>query len=175
MEKKTFEQVYEDNFSYVYNYVYMQLLHKENTEDIVSEAFMKAYSVFDKYDASLASEKTWLCRIAKNLLIDNYRKNASNKVDAVESEVLEAVPCDGEYEAVEDETNAIVFKLLSELKEDEREILTMKYTLEMSNPDIAEILGINAKAVCERVRRALKKCEKIGNEKYFDIIVDYIK
>lgn len=45
----------------------------EATEDIVSDIFLKAYKNFDRYDAQYAIT-TWLYAIARNTLIDFYRK-----------------------------------------------------------------------------------------------------
>ena len=45
--KQKFEDIYDQNYSYVYNYIYMQVLHRQNTEDIVSDVFMKAYTHYD--------------------------------------------------------------------------------------------------------------------------------
>ena len=35
--KPDFAEVYEQEYSYVYNYIYMQVMHRENTEDLVSD------------------------------------------------------------------------------------------------------------------------------------------
>ena len=165
MERKPFEAVYRENYKPIYNYIFMQLLHRQEAEDIVSDVFMKAYDAYVFYDPSSASEKTWLFRIAKNRLIDHYRRRAVRPVDTVEDEVLEAVPTDGgEFDAIEDDTNRIVYSVLSRLRPEEREILLMRYIREMKNPEIAAELGIAEKAASERIRRALAKCRKIMEE-----------
>ncbi|MCR5154447.1 MAG: sigma-70 family RNA polymerase sigma factor, partial [Lachnospiraceae bacterium] len=125
------------------------------------------------YDPAKAGERTWLCTIAKNLLCDLYRKNASNKSDLVEDSVLEAIPYEDEYAAVEDDTNKIVYKILEDLNDEEREIISMRYMMDMKNPDIAEVLKISPKAVSERIRRALAKCKKVAEKNNLDILVDF--
>ncbi len=165
MEKRSFDDVYRDMFKPVYNYIYMQLLNKELAEDIVSDAFMKAYRAYDKYSPAVSSEKTWIFRIAKNLLIDHYRRTGTRKEYIPGDEVLEAVSYnDKELEAIENDTNRIVYQVLSFLREEEREIITMRYIREMSNPEIAQEMGTNAKAVSERIRRILNKCRRIMDE-----------
>ena len=171
MGTKSFEEIYKENFRAVYNYVYMQLLHREETEDIVSDVFVKAYAAYGSYSPSVASEKTWLFRIAKNLLIDYYRHKAASPVELAEDEVLEAVPSDkDEFASIEDDTNRTVYLVLEQLRIEEREILVMRYIRGMKNPQIAKELGIADKAVSERIRRALAKCrkimEKLGLENY---------
>ena len=162
MGRKPFDEIYEEYYRSVYNYVYMQLLHRQDAEDIVSEVFTKAYSAYDTYQPSLASEKTWLLRIARNALTDHYRRRASHPTADVEDETLEAVPDeDDPFAAVEDDTNRTVSLVLRELRPEEREILLMRYQQDMKNPAIAQELGINEKAVSERIRRALAKSRAI--------------
>lgn len=165
MEKTTFAQLYEDNYKALYNYVYMRLLHRQEAEDIVSDVFMKALDAYDTYDPAVSSERTWLFRIAKNRLTDYYRRRAINPVQVMEDEALSAIPGeDRELEAIQDDTNRIVYCVLKELRDEEREILLMRYIQGLKNPEIARELGIAEKAVSERIRRALAKCRKIMEE-----------
>lgn len=164
--KRPFEAVYEDQFDYIYNLIYMRVLHRETAEDLTSETFIRAMNAYSRFDPARAGERTWLCRIAQNLLIDHYRKKAANKADLVGDEMLNAIPSeDAELAKLSDPTNQAVYQLLSLLDEDERELLVVRYFEDKKNPEIAEILGINAKAVSERYRRLLLKCEKLLRER----------
>lgn len=159
--KRPFAEVYEDHFSYVYNLLYMQVLHRQQAEDLTSDTFYKALSAYDRFDPAMASERTWLARIAQRLLIDHYRSRASNKVDAVTDEVLGTIPyTEQAYEQITDTTTQAVQLLLASLDEEERQILIMRYFMDMKNPAIAEFLHITPKAVSERFRRVLPKCQK---------------
>ena len=80
-EKPDFAEVYEQEYSYVYNYVYMQVMHRENTEDLVSDVFIRAMAHYSGFDPAKASVRTWLCTIARNCLIDYYRKNGRRKTE----------------------------------------------------------------------------------------------
>ena len=167
---KSFGEIFEEYYKPIYNYVYMQVLCREEAEDLVSDVFMKAMNAYDSYNPSLASEKTWLFRIARNHLIDHYRRKASRLTFVTEDEILEAIPSGrDDYASIEDETNKTVYLVLSHLKTEERRILLMRYVWELKNPEIAGELGINEKAVSERIRRALAKCKKIAEDLHLDI------
>lgn len=154
-DKPDFAEVYERDYSYVYNYIYMQVMHRENTEDLVSDVFMKAMAHYDGFDPAKASTRTWLCTIARNGLIDYFRKNGRRKTENLE-DAPEPSAVD-EYEILKNPINKEVYRLLEQLSPEERELLTMIYVQELKNPQIGEILGINAKAVSERHRRLLAK------------------
>ena len=47
---RDFEKFYMDNFSYIYNFIYMKVLNVHIAEDICSTTFLKAFEKFDEYD-----------------------------------------------------------------------------------------------------------------------------
>lgn len=169
--KPGFAEVYEQEYSYVYNYIYMQVMHRENTEDLVSDIFMRAMSHYDSFDPSKASVRTWLCTIARNCLIDYFRKNGRRKTENLD-DVAEPSAVD-EYSILKNPINQEVYRLLEKLSDDERELLSMIYVQELKNPQIGEILGINAKAVSERHRRLLAKLRAMEKGKSSGDFLDY--
>lgn len=162
-DKPSFEQVYEEQFSYIYNVVYMMLPHRENAEDIVSEVFMKAMESYDSFDPKKASVKTWLATIARNMVTDRYRSNARKQSVSIDD--VEEMSTEDEYEVYKDDVNREVAHILKQLSDEERELLVMRYFMDMKNPEIAEKLGIAPKAVSERLRRLLQKCSKLETGK----------
>ena len=161
-DKPDFAEVYEREYSYVYNYIYMQVMHRENTEDLVSEIFIKAMKHYDSYNPSIASERTWLTNIARNTLIDEYRKSSKAQVFSLDAETEYVEPSEEDtYPIMQNPVNAEAQAILSKLNDSERELIAMIYFQNLSNPEIGEILGINAKAVSERHRRLLAKCRKL--------------
>ena len=168
MVKEDFSTVYETNFSGIYNYVFSQLMHRERTEDLVSEIFIKAMTHYDEFDPEKASIKTWLSRIARNSLIDTYRKRENNTQSASLDDEESTFPepsYEEEYSFLKEPVHQEVYMIMQKLNPQERELLSMIYFQEMKNPEIAQVLGINAKAVSERHRRVLAKCRGIEKGK----------
>ncbi len=165
MVKEPFETVYEKQFSNVYNFIYGQVLHRERAEDLVSEIFIKAMTNYDRYDPSRASVKTWLTNIARNTLIDEYRKTGKRVTVSMDDEDNAIEPSyEDEYDVFQEATEEEVRQLLARLNPSERELIGMIYFQEMKNDEIGAILGINGKAVSERHRRLLVKMRKIVSE-----------
>ena len=163
--KESFEIVYEKYFSDIYNFIYGQILHRERAEDLVSDIFVKAMTNYERFDPSRASVRTWLTNIARNTLIDDYRKNSIRKNVSLDDEDNYTEPSyEDEYKILKEDDEREVYRILSLLSETERELAGMIYFQNMKNNEIGEILGINAKAVSERRRRLLAKCRKLAGD-----------
>ena len=109
--------------------------------------------------------RTWLTNIARNTLIDDYRKNSIRKSVSLDDEDNYTEPSyEDEYKILKEDDEREVYRILSLLSESERELAGMIYFQNMKNNEIGEILGINAKAVSERRRRLLAKCRKLAGD-----------
>ncbi len=162
VKKPDFASVYEDYYDRIYKYVYTILLHKENTEDIVAETFMAAYRNYDSYDPQKASISTWLTRIAHNNAVNLVRSAAyRTHADMPERDIHGAE--DPALLQLEEDNDTVV-KLYARLSADEREFLNMRYAMELKDAEIAQILGLQTKAVNKRYQRLLKKCRDIVAE-----------
>jgi RNA polymerase sigma factor (sigma-70 family) len=104
-------------------------------------------------------------------LRDYFRKNGRRKTENLE-DAPEPSAVD-EYEILKNPINKEVYRLLEQLSQEERELLTMIYVQELKNPQIGEILGINAKAVSERHRRLLAKLRAMEKGKESGDYLDF--
>jgi RNA polymerase sigma-70 factor (ECF subfamily) len=136
------------------------MLHREDAEDVTEDTFIKAMNSYDSYDPGKASYITWLCTIARNSLIDHVRKAHSDKIVPFD-ETFDKGAIDKELESLTDDTQKRVAKIMAHLRQEERELLSMRYGLEMDYAQIAKIVGIEPKAAAKRVERLLKKCREI--------------
>ena len=120
--KESFEIVYEKYFSDIYNFIYGQILHRERAEDLVSDIFVKAMTNYERFDPSRASVRTWLTNIARNTLIDDYRKNSIRKSVSLDDEDNYTEPSyEDEYKVLKEDDEREVYRILSLLSESERE------------------------------------------------------
>ncbi|MEK3937139.1 RNA polymerase sigma factor [Sporosarcina sp. FSL W7-1349] len=68
-----FIQLYDAYFDDVYRYVYVKTGNKWDAEDLVSDIFRKAFEKRSSL-AKHPNQKAWLFMIARNTIIDFYRK-----------------------------------------------------------------------------------------------------
>lgn len=152
-----FEYLYNKYFERVYKYVSYRVNNKEDVKDLTAEIFQKIYSSLNKYNSSKPIE-VWIFSIAKNHIVDYYRKNAKRKFLSIEK----FTNFFAHDKLVEDNIEKLeeyeYLKLLvSKLPLREREIISYKFGAELSNKDIAEIMGLEATNVGVIIHRTIKK------------------
>jgi len=159
----TFDEVYKENFKVIYNFVYIRVLHRETAEDITSQAFLNAFSHFDSFDSERGNVRTWLCGIARNAVADHFRKFTNTHEDPTDE--LPESPVFDDPAVLKESINREVATVLKLLRPEERELLTMRYVLELNFKEIGDILGISQASATERHRRLIAKCRKIEEGK----------
>ena len=155
----------------LYNTALRMTRSPQDAEDLVQEAYLKAYKNFDKFEPG-TNLKAWLFKIMKNTFINNYRKQQSTPPqsdfadieDAFENQVSEEVTRqikNPEQELLEGVLDEDVQKALDELPEDYRLVITLADLEGFSYKEIAEILEIPLGTVMSRLYRGRRLLEEV--------------
>ena len=149
-KEKTFTELYNQNFDYVYSFVFTRtVFDAQITEEIVQETFTAAWQAQDRFRYG-SSYRTWLCAIAKNKICEHYRKKITeDKHPILYMENFTDISSDFELEQVVlcSETRVQVQDALSRINPVYRYSLIMKYIDGDSIKQIAKYLGRTTKAV----------------------------
>ncbi len=161
-ENAAFGRLYDLYFLRIYRFIYYRVGHKETAEDLAEEVFLKVHAAIFKLDAEGAFEG-WLYRIARNLIIDYYRRHKLTVA-------LEDVENTLEYESnIIDVINLkqqqkILFRLIKLLSADEQSVIKMKFLEDLDNAIIAQALNKSEGSVRVIQHRAISKLQKYIKE-----------
>lgn len=148
----------------VYNLAYRMLGNSVEAEDAAQEAFIKAYSNLQRYDLS-RSFKTWILSITSNHCIDRLRKRRLTWLSL--DEPLPAHPAlvssdtSPEAATLAKELSTQVQDLLSNLNDDYRLVVVLRYWYELSYSEIADMTETTESAVKSRLFRARQALAKL--------------
>ena len=78
-----FARAYDDHVWDVYGYFAYRLSSRDDAEDLTQLTFERALKAWDRFDARRATVGTWLLAIARNLLVDHYRRDRSRHEEAI--------------------------------------------------------------------------------------------
>ncbi len=161
--QEKFAKAYDEHADAIFRHCYLRVYDRELAKDIMQETFMKAWNHYGEMEGEkIENLKSLLYKIATNLIIDHSRKPSSKKTDSLD-DMVEAgfEPGEDHSEKHKDELDAKeALKKLAYLKEEYREVLTLRYFNDLSLKQTAEILGISENLVSVRLNRALQELRK---------------
>ncbi|MGH2809854.1 MAG: RNA polymerase sigma factor, partial [Actinomycetota bacterium] len=148
----------ERHYPRVYSFVSYQTVGRGTAEDLTQEVFARALGAIQNFNGRYQFQP-WLLRIAKNLVIDEARKDKhratpSDPEDLVQMETP-APDADQVWNAMSQQlAGSTVRNALAQLPPRQRTALVLREIEEMSYADIAQILGTNVRGVEGTLRRA---------------------
>lgn len=160
-----FEDIYETHADGVYRFIYYKVFNSGIAEDLTADSFMKAYEKFSTYDDSKAAISTWLYTIARNTVIDYFRRT---KPELHSSSPIEdiwdlAAKDNISSELEKQETITELQDALKELSTNERELVLMRNWDNLSYNEISKRLGKSPTALKMSYSRLVKKLQTIMN------------
>ncbi len=134
-------------------------LNQEDAKDCLSETFIKTYQNLALFNPSL-SFNSWIYRIAHNLAVDLIRKKS--KFYSVDFETL---PIPAQTKHQENPYKEELERVLSFMKIEDRNILTLFYLEELSLKEISDMLKTKPNTIAVQLKRAREKAKAIIEKK----------
>ncbi|MDQ7815059.1 MAG: sigma-70 family RNA polymerase sigma factor [Patescibacteria group bacterium] len=171
-DPEAFAKIYDRYVEAIYRFAFLKLPSKEDAQDITHETFTKAWQYINENNEIL-NIKALLYKIARNLIIDKYRQKGKEISvqsvtfdDGVASTYLQAQ--DSDHGAAEDAIRsgaevALLLRKIRILKEDYRDVLSLRLVDGLSFGLIATILEKspgNVRVIYHRALKALKEHEQ---------------
>src|ERR1043166_6217708 len=158
-DRARFAEVYDEYFEIIYAYIARRVQRRSEAEDVTAEVFRKALENLPRFKWTGAPFASWLLRIAGNTILDRAKRaSRETNVDSDESKApaKSSPQMDLEYA----ERSRHLFWLFSELPEDQRRVINMRFAEEKSIREIAAELARSEGAVKQLQFRALENLRK---------------
>ena len=167
MRKDGLAKLYNKQASIIFGYLLKHGCRREVAEEIVHDSFVKAIEHFDDVEPQKLS--SWIFKVALNNY-RNYIKKASVRGELLidESHFLEKFSAD---ENIEDallakEKAKEIRSCLNAVKESFRELLILKYEMELSYQEIGSMLGLPEPTVKTYLFRARNEYKQIWRDSH---------
>jgi RNA polymerase sigma-70 factor (TIGR02952 family) len=155
---EAFAAFYEQYLPKIFRYISYRVTDRYMAEDLTATVFEKALSKFNQYSLEKAALSTWVFRIARNTLIDHFRARGREKTvpldEAFDRPVNGKSP---EQTIIEQEESQLLRACISKLSTHEQEIISLKFSSEMTNRQIADMLGLTESNVGVILYRTVRK------------------
>jgi RNA polymerase sigma-70 factor (ECF subfamily) len=152
---RDFSELYRTHLRDVYSYAYYRIGNHHDAEDLTERA---------QRESNGRPLRPWLIRIAHNLAANYYRDRSRRPVTQLEDATVLTAPHETEQVVEEREEVKEVLAGVSNLPDDRREALIMRFALGMDNREIARALGRSEGATKVLIHRAIKQLEQALEE-----------
>ncbi len=159
-DAEAYAELYDRYVAAIYRFISFKVNSKEEAQDLTSETFLRAWHyLLESHD--VGSFSSLIYRIARNLVIDHYRsrRHTVSLDEQIETDDEGGVTSDaGQQISLLDttiEAHAVI-EAMKQMKEEHRDILTLRYIEELSTFEIAEIIGKSSVHVRVLLHRATK-------------------
>lgn len=160
MTKSEFSQIYYREIDKIFRFFFLRVNSVEEAEDLTSLVFLKFYQSFQKKDEkTVVDTKSFLYKMARNLLIDFYRKKDRNSLslDKLLKEGFDLPSPDKIENKIElDFQMEEIKKALKEINPLYADIIILHYIDDLSIKELALILNKKENNVRVLVHRALE-------------------
>lgn len=163
-EAASFGDLYDHYSKPIYRYVFLKTSHKSLAEDITHEVFLSAWQNINNYSFQGFPFSSWLYQIARNRVIDHYRtRKELINLDDLEEKNVELVN-QSDFQIDQNLTMEKIKAGLSNLPEDQKDVIIMRFINDLSTPEISSIINKSEGAVRLIQHRAIANLKKILND-----------
>jgi RNA polymerase sigma-70 factor (ECF subfamily) len=152
-----FEPLYRKYYSPILRYLLQRSDDPDNAHDIASQVFVKAIKNLNQYEYRGVPFGSWLYRIAKSELYQQFREKQSAKT--VRMDNLQIASFDELFSDTNEREmhRSRLLKALQELKQDQLKLIEMRFFEQMSFKEIGEQLGLTENNAKVKTFRAVEK------------------
>lgn len=160
-DNNAFSKIYNTYFSSIYRYLFFQTKTKEDAEDLTQKVFLKSFSNLKNGEKNINNPNYYFFRIAKNSLIDYWRKK--KEVYLENDEKFKEIHDDkenieGNFSKLENMKDAK--KYILSLPPKKRQVIILKYLCDLNNKEISDLLKMKEPAVRKNQSIGLKLLRK---------------
>lgn len=164
-----FDELLARNQQQLFDFILALTRDKDKADDLFQETFIRAIvKMKDGQYFNQGKFLYWLMRIARNLLIDDVRKQKKGQeVNISDDELLTVIDCGHPYKSREDmlvaeELSGHMRQLMDLLPDEQREVVLMRYYQGLQFKDIAEITNVSINTSLGRMRYAIRNMRRMA-------------
>lgn len=159
-DPNAFGELYGKYAGLILRYLYVRVRDQEGAQDLTQEVFVRVIKGIGGFE--YRGEKSflgWLYTIANNVLIGQARRKRAISTPLDQS--IELIDPRGQDDVISIYDRVSLQQAISQLTQDQQQVLTLKFFADMTNNEIAATIGRTEGAVKALQHRALQSLQQI--------------
>ncbi len=164
LTQEDFDKIYKEYYQRVYEFTLKRVSDTYVAEDLTSSVFEKMIRSIGKFKWRGVTIGAWIFKIARNNIIDYYRKSNKRKNDVSIQDVIYYLKSDEKdsiTELVDDEKLVKLYNAIREFSERDQYLIYYKYFEGLQNKQIARVMKMTESNIATRLHRIRKKMKEL--------------
>jgi len=159
-DEEAFARIYEEYFDKIYRFVTFRIGDQTEAEDVTQQVFIKVLHSISSFKWKGIPFSAWLFRIARNQVIDYVRKKKRYATVPLDERVADS---DIDPQSATERKLDIerVLAATKQLTDSQREVISLRFTSELSVAEVARIMGKSEGAVKALQHSAIAALRKV--------------
>ncbi len=148
------EAIYDFYARRIYRYFFSRVENSVDADDLTAQTFLSVIEALPRYQHR-GQFTAWIFQIARSKAMDFFRRDHSR--DQKEADLSGIVFDETLEKVIQGQTVETLRLMIQLLDEDERELLRLRFVVDLSYVEIAELLGRKEDAVRKSVNRIIER------------------
>lgn len=153
-----FQEIYDAESDAVFRFCLLRTSDRELSLDLTQEVFLRYWNTLCR-ERVIKNSRAFLFTVARNLVIDWYRKKKTTSLESLFPEGGEdksALFSSGENEVETNVEAGYLIREINSLDEIYRDVVYLRYVEGLKPQEIGEVIGVSANVVSVRINRGIK-------------------
>jgi RNA polymerase sigma-70 factor (ECF subfamily) len=157
--KKSYSDLYNKYYDPVFKYIFNRISNRQNSEDIISNIFLKAFYYIKRKNPRIKNFRAWIFKIASNEINMFIRSEKKHKVisDYAGDDINSIIDTTPKNNAEKNFNLGLLHQELNQLKEPGKSLVMLRFFEKKSFSDIAEILKMNENTLRPLLSQIMKE------------------
>lgn len=162
-QRNELTEFYKENLGKLYSIAISKLHNRQSAEDAIQEAFLRICRYPEKFfEIDVHKRLPYAIIIIRNVIYAMLKTSGRLECDELTEDII------GNERSVEDIALGNIYseeleKFIRSMPETLRQAITLKFTYNMTNPQIADVLGISEATTRKRISNAYKQINAFLN------------
>jgi RNA polymerase sigma-70 factor (ECF subfamily) len=156
-DPEAYGQFYDLYVDRIHRFIFFKVNSTSDAQDLTSETFLKLWQSL-KEGKEIKNLNSFVYTIARNLVIDFYRKRATHEQESIDRDEVREIPDKTNFlhqQEVDDQLQGVL-RGLDKLKDEYREVIVLRFLNELSISEISAVINKSGGSVRVLLHRAMK-------------------
>jgi RNA polymerase sigma-70 factor (ECF subfamily) len=165
LEPAALAEIYDTFSGKLYNYIYHRTGDSAAAEDLTGEVFVRMIEAIRSDRTWSTSLQGWLYRIAHNLVVDHFRRQSKRDGPELDERWMAPVNPTHTFEGLFYSNQ--LRTAMGFLTEEQQQVIILKFVEDLSNAQVAEIMGKTEGAIKALQHRGLAALRRVVDDGEF--------